>query len=430
MGESFQVVSEEGNLRTVHFRRSAREVSTLFGNIRRDISRDMKMPGFRPGRIPVEIIDRRFGNIIVAEVADRIRQDLTSELLSEQDWILDDRDPEGEMQLPVDGQDYEFDLTFSLFETPVPVDYEGVEVSLPSVDEDRMVEETLQSFREQMVEFSEADRPAEAGDLVLLEAVPAGSEGDGEPRSLPVRIGQDQIGPGFDDLLLGSAAGDEFRARMERTSDGAPGADPHLFRVVEVREAMLPGLDDELAGRVADVKTLDELRAKIGDNVRRRHEDETVYLTERQALDVVLERNPFDPPGYMVENLSADFMSRLDEDEPSDETRKAVRDMAAKKVREFLLLRAIAVKEGLAVSDEEIDTERSPDESRSSVLDRLRNRLAVEHVISHATIREMDPAERPPEGGPVSPAPEWRWVRVPDSGAAPGADTDGDREDK
>jgi trigger factor len=251
----------------------------------------------------------------------------------------------------------------------------------------------------------------------MLEAIPAGSSPDDEPRSVPVRIGENQIGPGFDELLEDVAAGDEFRARMESSADGSPGAAPHLFRVLEVRESVLPELDDELARKVADVDSLEELREKVGESIGKRHDDEMSYLRERQALDAILEKNPFDPPGYMVENLSGDFMSRLNEEDPSEETRKAVKEMAAKKVREFLLLRAIALKEGIEVPDERIEEEKSPEESRASVLDRLRNRAAVEHVISHATITPMKPEETPGTGeGGQTPEPEWKWVRVTGEG--------------
>ena len=106
MPEHFEVTAEDGNRRTVRFRQSADEVSRLFGKVRRDISKDMVMPGFRPGRIPAGIIDQRYGNLITAEVADMIRQELTSELLSSEDWILDDSNPSGEADLPVDGEGF------------------------------------------------------------------------------------------------------------------------------------------------------------------------------------------------------------------------------------------------------------------------------------------------------------------------------------
>jgi len=409
MTTHYEVTEEDGNRRTVRFMMAAEEVTALFARIRRGISRDVSMPGFRPGKIPPSIIEKRYGNIIVAEVADRIREDLTTEALGELDWILGDTSPEGKIDLPTDGEEYGFELTFTLFETPEPVDYNGIEIPLPRIDLEKALEDTLQSFREKLVEFNPVERPADNNDLVMLETTPAGNDDSDEPRTMTIRIGEEQIGPGFDDLLRNTSAGDGFSARMESISgDDKASGDSHQFVVTGVSEAVLPDLDDDLAKKVADVDSLDDLRTRIRENIEKRHEDEVKYLTERIALDTLLDSNPFDPPEYMVKNLSTDFLARLDEDEPSDETKQAIKEMAAKKVREFLILRAIGLKEGIEVTGEEIEKELSPEESPSSLLDRLRNRHAVEHVLSQATIIDKDEEQKADE----TVESPWRWVKV------------------
>jgi len=409
MTTHYEVTGEDGNRRTVRFMMAADEVTALFARIRRDISRDVSMPGFRPGKIPASIIEKRYGNIIVAEVADRIREDLTTEALGELDWILGDTSPEGKIDLPVDDEKYGFELTFTLFETPEPVDYNGIEIPIPRMDLDKALEDTLQSFRERLVEFSSVERPADNDDLVVLETTPAGGDDSNEPRTLTVRMGEEQIGPGFDELLRNTSIGDNFSARMEsRSGDDEASGESHRFRVTGVSEAVLPDLGDDLAKKVADVDSLDELRTRIRENIEKKHEEEVKYLTERIALDTLLDSNPFDPPEYMVKNLSADFLARLDEDEPSEETKQAIKEMAAKKVREFLILRAIGLKEGIEVTGEEIEKELSPEESPSSLLDRLRNHHAVEHVLSQATIIEKDEVQ---EADKTAESP-WRWVKV------------------
>ncbi len=425
MTTHYEVTEEDGNRRTVRFMMAAEEVTALFARIRRDISRDVSMPGFRPGKIPPSIIEKRYGNIIVAEVADRIREDLTTEALGELDWILGDTSPEGKIDLPADGEEYGFELTFTLFETPEPVDYNGIEIPIPRIDLDKALEDTLQSFRERLVEFNPVERPADNNDLVMLETIPAGNDDSDEPRTLTIRIGKEQIGPGFDALLRNTSAGDGFSARMESISgDDKASGDSHRFVVTEVSEAVLPDLDDDLAKKVADVDSLDELRTRIRENIEKRHEDEVKYLTERIALDTLLDSNPFDPPEYMVKNLSTDFLARLDEDEPSEETKQAIKEMAAKKVREFLILRAIGLKEGIEVTGEEIEKELSPEESPSSLLDRLRNRHAVEHVLSQATIIDKDEEQKADE----TVESPWRWVKVTEDKAETESVTAGSKE--
>lgn len=134
-------------------------------------------------------------------------------------------------------------------------------------------------------------------------------------------------------------------------------------------------------------------------------------------LDSLLGATPFDPPKYMVDNLTADYLERLGEEDPDKPTREAAREMAARKVREFLLLRALAIRERLQITPEELEAERSPEESVSSVLDRLRNRKALELLLSGATIIERAPSGDNPDanGDGENPEPDgaWSWVQVP-----------------
>jgi trigger factor len=416
-----QIVSEDGSRRTVRFTEPAVKTEEHFRKVRREVTKDLDMPGFRPGKVPRTIIDRQYGNMIRAEVADRIRRDMTADLIEEQDWILDDRDPEGSMDLPVEGAEYSFEMTFSLFQTPEPVVDPGLTVTVPIMDLEKVVEETVESFRQRMVSFEKVERPAESGDLVVLETAAAADAGTS--REFSVRLGEDGIGPGFDALAVGVVPGDGFAARMERSGDSDPGPG-HGFKVVRVMGPVLPELDDEFAVKAAGVATLEELREKVRTGVADRYRQEVVGLKERQVLDSLLGATPFTPPIYMVDNLTSDYLERLGEEDPDKVTREAAREMATRKVQEFLLLRALAIREGLRITPEELEAERSPEESVSSVLDRLRNRKALELLLSGATIVERAPSEdAPAETGEVDDGHAdgaWRWVRVPEEQLAAG----------
>ena len=415
----YDIVSEDGNRRKVRFSQSAERIEELFTRVRKEISRGLDIPGFRPGKVPRSIIDRQYGNMIRAEVADTVRRELTSKIIDEEDWILDDTDPEADMELPVEGSDYSFEMTFSLFETPEPEGIRGVTITLPIIDLEKIAEETVQSFRERMVTFEEVDRPASKGDVVVMNTAPEGSTE--EPREMNVRIGEGQLGPGFDALCEGASPGYVFLARM-RNEDGVAPGPPHSFKVEKVLEPVLPELNDEFAEKAAGVSNMEELRDKVMENVTERRDQEIEYLKDRQAIDGLLESNPFDPPAYMVSNLTADYLQRLGEEEPGDKAREAAAEMAGRKVREFLILRAVALKEGIVITEEDIEAERNPEESASSVLDRLRNRRAMELVLSEATIEESEPPEpsSKEEGShEESTGAGWRWESVPEGEAAP-----------
>ena len=414
----YDIVKSEENRRTVCFTESSDRISSHFRDIRKQITKNLEIPGFRPGKVPRSIIEKQYGNIIKAEVADIVRRELTSAMLEEEDWILDDNDPEGKIELPAEEKAYSFELTFSLYEIPEPSGIDGIKIELPSLDIETAVEDRIESFREKMVSFETVDRPSEEGDLVLLEAAPTGDSG--EPQKFSIRIGESQIGSGFDELVLGAAAGKQFLARMDSdTGDDNPHP-VHKFRITDIRHPVFPELDDEFAKKAADVDSVEDLRKKVEESVRNRYDQEIVYIKEREAIDSLLESNPFDPPVYMVDNLTKDYLERLGEEEPGQETREATEELALKKVREFLVLRAVALKENIEITEEDINTEKNPEESAASVLDRLRNRKAVELILDRADIIEKELRKGKDKDNSVEePESSWHWIGVEDNGTEP-----------
>ncbi len=421
----YDIVKSEDNRKTVHFTESAERINGLFRKIRKQISKDLEMPGFRPGKVPKSIIDKQYGNIIKAEVADSVRQKFTSDLLEKEDWILDDNDPESKIELPVEGDSYNFEMTFSLFEIPEPEGTEGISIEIPPLDLEDAVEKTIESFREKMINFETVDRPSEDGDLVLLEARSAGNTE--EPQKFNVRIGESQIGEDFDQLVTGAITGFEFAARMDNEDPEEEKPPVHRFRVTGVKCPVLPDLNDEFAEKAAGVENLEELRKKVEESVRTRYDQEVVYLKERSVIDSILASNPFDPPEYMVENLKKDYVNRLGEEDPGEETLKAAKELAQNKVREFLILRALAEKEDIQITDEEIDADKSPEESASSVLDRLRNKKAMELILDRADITEKKPRGNTDAGSDKEDMPDssWRWVLIEDDNQEAAGETAG-----
>jgi trigger factor len=407
---SHEILASEGSRRTVCFRSESADVDKAFAQARARISRDLRIPGFRTGRVPRSMIDNRFGNLIRAEVAEELREQLAEELLNEQDWLLADQKPEGGGNLPSEGQEYIFELTFTLFETPAPQGYADLEIRLPKFDPLEAVERALLSIREKMVQFEPVERSATVGDLVLVEACQAEGNGSGAPERMALRLGDDSLGAGLDAILEGRATGDAFSARIEVAADGqgeGQRGKVTRFRVFQVREPKLPDLDDELARKAGGSETLEEFRGKLGELLSARWQEDRRKEIETQAMDRLVQKNPFDPPAYMVENLKTDFLSEV-KSKPEDGTEQFAGELAAHKVKEFLLLRAIALHERLEPTAAEIEEETAKSTSRSSAIDRLRNRKALEFILSRAAVSEVDP--QPVQSGEeAGGGPAWGW---------------------
>lgn len=401
----YKIKSEEENRRTVSFHMEAEAVSSLFKEVRREIQRDLVVPGFRKGRIPPSILQQRYGNLILSEVAEKAHQRLSDALFDENDWILSDAEPEFEPVLPVEGKDYGYEVTYTLFETPAPVDYNGIVIEVPPSDPERDLEETLNRIRERLISYEPVQRPAAEGDMVVVEYP---SRDGSETRRAALVIGRENMGPGFDRLITGLSAGEGITARMEfPEADELPA--PTRFTVSEVREPRVPEFNDEFAASAGGFKDMGEMREKLAENIGEKHRAELQAYRESVAVDTLLSSNEFKVPGFMVENLARDYMQRLEE-EATPETEGSIRELAERKVREFLILRKIGIMEGIQISGEEIE-KAAGQGSRSSALDRIRNEKALELVLSRAVEKE---AEHTPESEDKNDSPSWRWKPVDD----------------
>lgn len=405
---SYDVKTDESGRKTVSFHMDAEGVDRLFREVRREIQKDIVVPGFRKGKIPSSILKQKFGNLILSEVAEKAHREMSDILFEENDWILSDAEPEFKPVLPAEGRDYDYEVTYTLFETPAPTGYRGISIAVPAFDEEKALEEALAEIRDRFVSFEHVDRAAEQGDLVVVEYP---SRENGEPRKAAVVIGRENMGPGFDGLLPGLSAGDGFSARMD-----FPGLEEEppatRFSVSEVREPKNPELDDDFAKAAGGFESMEKLREKLRENIREKHQSERRSFIESVAIDSLLESNVFDPPSFMADNLARDYAKRLEDGELTPETERTIRELAERKVREFLILRQIAIIEGIPVTPDEVEKEASGG-SASSALDRLRNERALELVLSNAVETVAEPrAEQPDKNG--EPETSWKWVAVDD----------------
>lgn len=403
---AYTFTTDESGRKSVNFHMEAERVNAIFREVRREIQKEITVPGFRKGKIPSSILSRKFGNLITSEVAEKAHRELSDVLFEENDWVLSDTSPDFKPVLPVEGRDFDYTVTYTLFETPEPKGYTGISIAVPRFDEMKSLEEALEEILDRFVSFDPVERAADDGDLLVIEYPARDSS---EPRRTAVVIGRDNMGPGFDKLLPGLSVGDSFRARMEFPGlEELPPAT--TFKVVEVREPKRPELDDEFARSAGGFHSVEQLREKLLENIREKHLAERRAFMESVAIDSLLSSNVFQVPSFMVENLANDYRKRLEEDEPTPETERTVMELAERKVREFLVLRQIAIVENIQVSPEEL-SKASAGGSASSALDRLRNERALELVLSKAVETVAEPPDEPAD---KADEPSWNWTLVTD----------------
>jgi trigger factor len=273
----------------------AAEVQKSLTRAARALARDMRIPGFRRGKVPPQVIVRRLGREYVLDEA--VRSSIGG-------WYSQAIDaagihPVGEPRLdlgdlPPEGLPLSFAIEIGVRPSARLGEYRGLEVGRrePEIDEHR-VEHELEHLREHLARLETVEREAREGDFVVVDYV--GSI-DGEPfeggegRDQLIELGGGRLIPGFEEQLAGARAGEERTIQVTFPDDyGAShlagrGAE-FAISVKEVRERVLPELDDDLASDAAGFDTLDELR----EDIRRRIAEQEQSAIESEFREAVLD---------------------------------------------------------------------------------------------------------------------------------------------
>jgi trigger factor len=379
------------------------EVARHFATAYRHVAERTKVPGFRPGKAPRNVIDRFVGHgSVLAEAIEHLVSDSYGAALDQTDVIpIDNPDVDIDPATVVEGQPVSFTATVPVrpdVELGAYTDYSfGLEV--PEVTGEQ-VDQVIDELRDQQATLRPVDgRGAAEGDIASVKFV---GTIDGEPFEggsadrLPVVIGEDRMIPGWEQNLIGLDIGgkkgfditfpDDYRVEELR------GKDAHFeVEVLDLRERLLPELNDDFAASVGDVKTVDELRAEILDAMEKRAEAEARHVFGDRIIDFAVSNATVELPELMIANeveiMSDELRSRLAQQrigleqylalakQTPEELTAELREPATRRVKTLLVLSAIAEKEGIDASDEDIDAEIADQLARYGEDARLRESL-------------------------------------------------------
>lgn len=340
----------------------------------RRISREVRIPGFRPGKVPRKVIEARLGSKgIRDEVLREGLSDYYASAVEEQalDVIT-------QPEVDITSGEQEGPIVFSAVvevrpEVSIP-GYEGLEITVtkPDVSDDE-VDAQVDRLRANFATLTEVDRPAGKGDLVTLDI--HGTR-DGEPAEgltadeLVYEVGTGGIVAGIDDKLTGVTAGDAF----ELDADDAPDGPAHLSITVKlVREKVLPEVDDAFASDASEFDTVAELRADLSKRIAEMKKAQSSMEVREKTIDALVELVAEDAPEVLVDQqtntLVRDLVYRLAErrvglpeylvatGQESDGFVAGVRVQATRDVKADLALRAIAKAQDLEPEESELDDE-------------------------------------------------------------------------
>ena len=339
------------------------------------VQKRASLPGFRRGRVPRSLVKLHFADDVKREVAEHLIPDVYRRALSEA-RIDPVNEPDLQDLTLEEGAPLSFTAVVEVKPAITLGDYRGVEVQhAPAPVTDTDVDETLERMREQHAQFNSVERAAVAGDLVVVDytLTPEAHEPT-TANGYHFLVGSGTVLPEIDAAVVGMRAGEERQVSLRFADDhrmeslrGKSGT--ASLKLGEVKEKVLPALDDDFAKVLGEFETLDAVKAELRQGLQAQREAESRRALEDKVMEALLARHEFGVPEAMVMRQVAHQVEHtrerlrrqgVDPDGIQWDYTKVVAELrpgAEKAVRRALLLEAIADREILATGDEEIDAE-------------------------------------------------------------------------
>jgi trigger factor len=340
------------------------------------IAPQVRMPGFRPGKVPPNLIRKMHGEALQRDALNGAVQEGVQQLLQEKN-VRPAIQPEVELDRQYQpGKDAEVHVRLEALPEVPPAEIEGLKLERLTVDaDDAAVEEQLKQLANQSKHFTDAPKKhaAAIGDLVVMDF--EGSVGGtpfegGKGENMSVELGSGRLIPGFEDQLVGAKAGDTREVKVtfpeDYPSENLKGkAATFGATVKEVKVAGETKIDDEFAKSLG-LQELSQLRAMLRDQQQQELNGLTRTHMKRQLLDQLAVRHDFPVPQSMVEAEYQNILNQLRHEASHEADPKAAlaeiekdapeyRRIAERRVRLGLLLSEIGAANGIEVSEQEMN---------------------------------------------------------------------------
>jgi trigger factor len=357
------------------------EVQRRMERTLRQIAREIRVPGFRPGKAPSAVVMRRVGReTVVQEMLRDALGEWYAEAL-EQAEVEPIDDPDLDVPEAPDGGEFTFNATVQLRPQATLGQYQGLEVGKaePEIPEGAL-EAELDRLRDQVARLETVERPAEAGDFLTIDfdgAIDGEKVPNATARDYLVELGGGRLVAGFDEPLVGAAAGETRTfpltyADDDRRPDLAGTTVEYTVTVKRVQAKVLPELDDDFAAEATEFDTLDELKADIAQRLQAAAQAQVDELFRRTVIDAAVAGATVDVPPVMVDRQVAQVLHAISHRLPqgvsldayAQATGRTLPAMAEEMkpdaemaVRRELVVEAVAEAEGIEVTDDEVEAQ-------------------------------------------------------------------------
>jgi len=359
----------------------AENVKKAADKIARDLARVARIPGFRPGKAPVALIQRRFADDIKGEVLESLLPEFLSAALQEKKMIPVNR-PEVDQVKFDDNGPVKFRATFEVLPEFELADYKGLEIEVEAMEiGDAEVDKAIEEIRERAATYAPVEgRAIQDGDFAQLKLIgsPAGGGDPIQADNVLCHVGSEETLESFTQNLRGATSG-ETKSFEARYPDDYP--DPKLagktynysVEVLGIKEKKLPELNDEFAkdvtGELGGVSTVAELRTKVRERLDAAREQRQKEQAYDKIIEALIKKHDFPVPESLIEHQMDARLERVVRSLAAQGVdpravnvdwvtlRRRQRDRAVEDVKAELIIDRIATAENIDATEEDVEKE-------------------------------------------------------------------------
>jgi trigger factor len=337
-----------------------------------ELAQTASMPGFRPGKVPVGLLKKQYGQALYGEALEQAVNQSTAKAIEDR-GLKPALQPKVDLKELGEGKDVEFEVALEVLPEIGKLDFsdialERLKAQVPDKDVDDALDRIAKANREQKP--VDPPRPAQKGDALKLDFVGSvdGVEfPGGKADDYMLEIGSGQFIPGFEDQLIGAEVSKPVDVKVTFPADYGnqelAGKDA-VFKctVKEIRELVDRPIDDELAKK-SNFENLDAMRKAVSERIGQDYTQISRSMIKRQLLDKLADSHKFPVPEGLVEGEFNAIWQRIEEakkngqklEDDEDKMRKEYREIAERRVRLGLLLADVGRSNSIEVSPEELN---------------------------------------------------------------------------
>lgn len=368
-----------------------------------EVGKNAKMAGFRPGKIPQQVLKKRYGQTVAGEVLEQVVNEVTQQVVKERELRPALR-PNINVVNYEDQKPLEYTIELEIFPEVPEVKFDGIELERLAADvEEKDVDEGLkrvQNAQKNLEKVEDAKYAAQSGDTVVIDFVGKIDDVEfegGAAKGFRLELGSSQFIEGFEDQLVGSKAGDSREVKVDFPENygkedlaGKPAS--FAVEVHEILQPQLPELNDEFAKKVG-FEDLEAVKAAVKEQIEKDYKELGRSKVKKELFDLLDEKFDFEVPETM-ENLEFESLWKQVEndkrgefaDKSEDELKDEFRKMANRRVKLGILLAEIGREHKIEVEADELrkavyDQARMyPGQERQVIEFYQKNRESVEQL--------------------------------------------------